>query len=409
MLAFGLSACGGDTPTDPPADPERGSISFTVVAEGTGSDPNGLTIRFNKVDSYSTPKREVTVGETILVPNIVPGSYRVSVEEGLTPLCGVRDTELFVVEKGRTADVRLVLDCVGQFIFARGDLPPAPRLELVSADGSISVLPGGEPQSLVSVSPDRSRIVTSDATGSYIRRLADPASAIAIPGGGQWSPDGRYIAGIASGKALIIDDTSGAVVDTVPTPAGRGAVSATWSPDGALLAVADLFSVWMYDPSSRSIRELGRYGRNVQDLLWSPGRLILAEGTGPRAFLFIDSESGEVAHEFSDDALGRARWLSPERLVAAFARTLVLIDLRAETVTPLLPPGTYTSPGAPNPSEDFDLVLFSARSPEGVHVLHVESGKIRHVVEGGLARDPVWLPYSGGFRRAPPPAPTGAR
>jgi WD40 repeat protein len=180
-----------------------------------------------------------------------------------------------------------------------------------SLAGALRIVPGGVADRSARWSPDGSRIaftsgrsgnartwiVNADGTGARQLTTFRDTSAF-FP---QWSPDGRRIAVIAGvpfgGRTYIIDaaDRPGAVLDTLPLPAGEPALRFrpwSWSRDGKRLVsysqrggglVAYSFATDTWERLTTS----GDYPRWLSDsrrIVYSQGgRLMLIDATTKRA------------------------------------------------------------------------------------------------------------------------------
>ena len=185
--------------------------------------------------------------------------------------------------------------------------------------GARAVLPGSTASQNItpSFSPDGRRLIfarmAEDGTALYAANAAELCCVERLTGGRfaenfspAYSPDGRrvvFVSTRAGGQqiySMTADGTDQSLL--IPFDYGRTGNSNApeWSPDGAAVVfhreVEGVPQIWVYNLSSRSLKQLTSLSRN-EDPSWAPdGRHIIfvSHRTGRRQLFVVDIESNRV-------------------------------------------------------------------------------------------------------------------
>ncbi len=150
-----------------------------------------------------------------------------------------------------------------------------------SPDGSMLASGGGF--EVILWDPATGKQIKSIVVNAYVYRLT-------------WSPDNRYLAvvGERSSKIDLIDANTGAVKNRISPPGGKVLWSATYSPDGAWMAVGDFEGdITILDAASSAViaEDTASATGSTYDLEFSPDNKLLASCNGSGDIYFWDTET----------------------------------------------------------------------------------------------------------------------
>ena len=111
---------------------------------------------------------------------------------------------------------------------------------------------------------------------------------------GDWTHDGKTLAGLNNGKIALLDRESKKVVRTFST----GGQAMSWSPDDKTLAVATGANVKLFKPGAADptgeFKGPPRKEATIRALAWSADRKTLAAATNEKAVVLWDIASGQL-------------------------------------------------------------------------------------------------------------------
>ena len=222
--------------------------------------------------------------------------------------------------KLKTAEVKVWDTATGQELLAI-ETPGATRNSINwSPDGRRLAIKSEGPLSFTdgTLAPGRLRVVAADSGAEQISVKVESHFMLGSSGAILWSPDGQSLAGLIENGCALWQAATGKRIQTLDyADFEHSALSVTWSPDGAQIAVGcseGIIDIW--DVVSGKIHKTFRGGSlkignqsikmpsfssMVNSVVWSPHGKLVASANNLKVSLW-DVSSGKEAGTFNDGA-----------------------------------------------------------------------------------------------------------
>ena len=342
-----------------------GSIQVTTATTGEGTDPDGYLVTVD-----AGPGEPIGATQTLTIQDIPVGNRLVELTE-MASNCTVtgENPTTAAVPLGGSATVSFDVSCTAP--------PPGTIAFISSRDG---------PQNEVYV---------MDGAGGGVTRLTDMAEP-KHPPTARLSPDGTQVlfaAGEPADLWVVNADGTGLLRLTESADWSLDYYSASWSPDGTLIAYSDDPGLWIMNPDGSGktlLSDLGAY-----DISWAPdGDRILFTGYDPVVccdlYMWVISKDGTGLAKLTDQFVYRkAQWSPTGTQIAYLLDGPDLWVMNADGTDPTL---VATDAWRISWAPDGSLIAFAG---QGLETVRPDGSDRRQVVDMIIDPDngyPYWSP-----------------